>query len=122
MNRNIVYLSMLCVLFLNTLSAQNRTTTTQEDVRLLESSVLDSLLLLEEQLDEVVVVSTGVSRLKQSAFNAVALDTEELQNSTKNLSEALSKAPGMKLRESGGVGSDMQLSWMDSVANMSKSL
>ena len=109
MNRNIVYLSMLCVLFLNTLSAQNRTTTTQENVRLLESSVLDSLLLLEEQLDEVVVVSTGVSRLKQSAFNAVALDTEELQNSTKNLSEALSKAPGMKLRESGGVGSDMQL-------------
>ena len=109
MNRNIVYLFMLCVLFLNTLSAQNRTTTTQENVRLLESSVLDSLLLLEEQLDEVVVVSTGVSRLKQSAFNAVALDTEELQNSTKNLSEALSKAPGMKLRESGGVGSDMQL-------------
>ena len=50
MNRNIVYLSMLCVLFLNTLSAQNRTTTTQENVRLLESSVLDSLLLLEEQL------------------------------------------------------------------------
>ena len=61
------------------------------------------------QLDEVVVVSTGVSRVKQSAFNAVALETKELQNSTKNLGEALSKIPGMKLRESGGVGSDMQL-------------
>ena len=60
-------------------------------------------------LDEVTVVSTGVSRLKRSAFNAVAVDTKELQNTTKNLSDALAKAPGMKLRESGGVGSDMQL-------------
>ena len=62
-----------------------------------------------QQLDEVTVVSTGVSRLKRSAFNAVAVDTKELQNTTKNLSDALVKAPGMKLRESGGVGSDMQL-------------
>lgn len=62
-----------------------------------------------QQLDEVTIVSTGVSRVKRSAFNAVAVDTRELQNSTKNLSEALQKLPGMKLRESGGVGSDMQL-------------
>lgn len=62
-----------------------------------------------QQLDEVTVVSTGVSRLKRSAFNAVAVDTKELQNTTKNLSDALAKAPGMKLRESRGVGSDMQL-------------
>lgn len=61
------------------------------------------------ELEEVVVVSNGVSRLKRSAFNAVAIDTKALQNSTQNLSEALAQAPGMKLRESGGVGSDMQL-------------
>lgn len=61
------------------------------------------------ELDEVVVVSNGVTRLKRSAFNAVALDTKVLQNSTQNLSEALAQAPGMKIRESGGVGSDMQL-------------
>lgn len=61
------------------------------------------------ELDEVVVVSNGVTRLKRSAFNAVALDTKALQNSTQNLSEALAQAPGMKIRESGGVGSDMQL-------------
>lgn len=62
-----------------------------------------------QQLDEVTIVSTGVSRIKRSPFNAVAVDTKELQNTTKNLSDALTKAPGMKLRESGGVGSDMQL-------------
>ena len=61
------------------------------------------------ELDEVVVVSNGVTRLKRSAFNAVALDTKALQNSTQNLSEALAQAPGMTIRESGGVGSDMQL-------------
>ena len=62
-----------------------------------------------QELDEIVIVSSGVSRLKRSAFNAVALDTKEFENSTKSLSEALAKTPGMKLRESGGVGSDMQL-------------
>ena len=37
------------------------------------------------ELDEVVVVSNGVGRIKRSAFNAVAVDTRELQNSTKKL-------------------------------------
>ena len=63
-----------------------------------------------EELEEVVIVSNGISRLKRSAFNAVALDTKGLENSNRSLSEALAKAPGMKVRESGGVGSDMQLS------------
>ena len=61
------------------------------------------------ELAAVEVVSNGVSRVKRSAFNAVALDTKEFENSTKSLSDALAKTPGMKLRESGGVGSDMQL-------------
>ncbi len=63
----------------------------------------------ETELDEVVIVSNGVGRVKRSAFNAVALDAKEMHNTTKNLSEALQKLPGIKLRESGGVGSDMQL-------------
>lgn len=61
------------------------------------------------ELQEVVVVSNGINRVKRSAFNAIAVDANELQNTTKNLSDALVKVPGMKLRESGGVGSDMQL-------------
>ena len=61
------------------------------------------------QLDEVVVRGQTVNKVKQSAFNAVAVDTKEMRNSTKSLSEALAKAPGIKLRESGGVGSDMSL-------------
>lgn len=61
------------------------------------------------KLEEVVVTGGAVSRIRKSPFNAVAIDTKALSNTTKNLSEALSQLPGMKLRESGGVGSDMQL-------------
>jgi outer membrane cobalamin receptor len=70
-----------------------------------------NIILADSQveLDEVVVMASGVGRVKKSPFNTVAVDTKQMQNSTKNLSEALAKAPGMKLRESGGVGSDMQL-------------
>lgn len=61
------------------------------------------------QVEEVVVTASGVGRVQRSAFNAVALDTEPLQNTSRSLGEALSQMPGMKLRETGGVGSDMQL-------------
>lgn len=59
------------------------------------------------ELAEVVVVGDQIGKVKNSPFNATAVNTRELANSTKTLSEALSKAPGMKIRESGGVGSDM---------------
>ena len=61
-------------------------------------------------IDEVVVSASGVGHLRRSAFNAVAISTQELSNTAKNLSDALAKAPGLKLRESGGVGSDMAIS------------
>lgn len=61
------------------------------------------------QLDHVVVTASAVERVRNSAFNAVAVDTRDLQNSSKNISDALSKSPGLKLRESGGVGSDLSV-------------
>lgn len=61
------------------------------------------------QLGEVIVVGNTLSKVRNSAFNATAVDTKELVNTTKTLSEALAKAPGMKIRESGGVGSDMSV-------------
>ena len=73
---------------------------TRVDVRLSPHSL---------QLEEVTVMAGGVGRVKRSAYNVVALDTKDFQNSTKNLSDVLDKLPGMKLREAGGVGSDMQV-------------
>ena len=60
-------------------------------------------------LQEVNVVTSTVNRVNRSAYNAVGVDTKALQNTTQNLSEALRQVPGIKLRETGGVGSDMQL-------------
>lgn len=68
-----------------------------------------SMTMLAVELDGVSIVSAGVSRLKKSAYNAVSIDTRDMLNTTKTLSEAMAKAPGLKLRETGGVGSDMAM-------------
>lgn len=72
------------------------------NVELVQSEIL---------LDDVVIAESagGVSRLRRSAYNVVALDTEEYLNASKNLGDILAKSPGVKLRESGGVGSDMNI-------------
>ncbi|MGN0223365.1 MAG: TonB-dependent receptor domain-containing protein [Muribaculaceae bacterium] len=59
------------------------------------------------ELMEVVVVANPVTTVRNSAFNATAINTSDLVNTTRTLSETLNSAPGMKIRESGGVGSDM---------------
>lgn len=85
--------------------------TVEKDIELTKERQNMNIILSDSkiQLNEVVVMATGVGLVKKSAYNTIAVDTREMQNSTKNLSDALSKAPGMKLRESGGVGSDMQV-------------
>lgn len=63
-----------------------------------------------KELGEVIISTSTVNRINKSAFNAVAIDATKLHNSTQDLASALTKVPGVKLRESGGVGSDMNLS------------
>lgn len=77
------------------------------EIKARERVKLNIKLKPSTQLAEVIVVGNQLSKVKNSAFNATAVNTQELVNTTKTLSEALSKAPGMKIRESGGVGSDM---------------
>lgn len=64
---------------------------------------------VSEQLDEVVVVGGGVSRVNQSAFNAVAVDAKKLYNTTLDLAHVLDNVSGIKIREEGGVGSAAQI-------------
>ena len=73
--------------------------------------VLDFRLLpLQNSLREVEVTTSRIGRLRHSAFNTIAIDTHALQNTTKSLGDALAAAPGVKVRETGGVGSDMNVS------------
>ncbi|MDH6313789.1 outer membrane receptor protein involved in Fe transport [Parabacteroides sp. PFB2-10] len=62
------------------------------------------------ELGEVVVVSSNIKRVRESAFNVLALDVKELRNSAAEIKDVLAKAPGIKVRESGGVGSDVNFS------------
>lgn len=66
----------------------------------------DSIVALEQ----VTVTAGGANRIRRSAFSAQTVETRSLLNTTRSLSEALGKTAGLKLRETGGVGSEMQLS------------
>jgi outer membrane receptor protein involved in Fe transport len=63
------------------------------------------------QLDEVVVVAKSkVQTVRESAYNVVAIDAKALQNTTLDLAHTMEKVSGVKIRESGGLGSSAQFS------------
>lgn len=62
-------------------------------------------------LDEVILNrKSAIQQIKESPFNVVALDAKVAYNSTQDLAQLLDKASGVKVRESGGIGSDMSIS------------
>lgn len=62
-------------------------------------------------IDEITVTGQSVvQQVNKTAYNVVAIDAQSMHNTTENLATALATVPGVKLRESGGVGSDMRLS------------
>ena len=85
--------------------AQQRVTLTPGEPRILNFSLEEDAT----NIDEVVVSASGIASVKRSPFNAVTIDTRQHSNGAKSLSDALAKAPGIKLRESGGVGSDLAI-------------
>lgn len=62
-------------------------------------------------LNEVLVTGkSAVQKINESAYNVVALDAKLLHNSTLDLSHALDRISGVRVRESGGVGSSYNFS------------
>ncbi|MFI3239552.1 MAG: TonB-dependent receptor [Bacteroidales bacterium] len=62
-------------------------------------------------MGELVVVGDNSStKLKKSAYNVQSLTIGNLKNSTANMTDALSKIGGVKIRETGGLGSDANIS------------
>lgn len=63
------------------------------------------------RIDEVVVkAESKSSRVNKTAYNVQSLSLESLKNSSANMTDALSKIGGVKVREAGGVGSDTNIS------------
>lgn len=65
----------------------------------------------ETQLDQVTVTGAPeIEVVRESPYNVVALDAKGLYNSTMDLSHMLNRASGVKVRETGGLGSNMNIS------------
>lgn len=72
--------------------------TKKQDVVLKENS---------KTLQEVEVIGKSAAQhVRETAYNVATLDAKALYNSTADLTDALSKISGIKVRESGGLGSD----------------
>lgn len=72
-----------------------------------------NILLHEDELtlDEVVITGKSVvQQVKESAYNVTAIDAKALHNSTLDIAHTLDRMSGVRLRESGGVGSDISFS------------
>lgn len=61
-------------------------------------------------LDQVVVTGkSAIAEVRETPFSVVALDAKSLYNTTLDLGHMLDKASGVKIRETGGIGSDMSI-------------
>lgn len=64
-----------------------------------------------QQMETVSVVGrTKVQEANRQAFNVTAVDAKKLYNTTLDISGALDRVAGIRVRESGGVGSNFNLS------------
>ncbi|MFI3279661.1 MAG: TonB-dependent receptor [Rikenellaceae bacterium] len=62
-------------------------------------------------IEEVVVVGESHSAtVNRTAYNVQSIEIGDMKNTSANITQALSKMSGINIRESGGVGSDTQLS------------
>ncbi len=62
------------------------------------------------EIDEVKLRNrSAIQEVKETPFNVVAIDAKQFYNTTMDLGQILDKASGIKIRESGGVGSNMNI-------------
>lgn len=61
-------------------------------------------------LESVIVEGkSAIQEVRETPFNVVALDAKAQYNSTMNLTDLLAKSSGVKVREAGGLGSDVNI-------------
>ncbi|QES90302.1 TonB-dependent receptor domain-containing protein [Rhizosphaericola mali] len=80
-----------------------------------QHAILENIILKRDKkiadLEDVsVAANTAITTLRQSAYNVVAIDAKPYYNTTMDLAQLLDRASGVKVRSSGGVGSDYNVS------------
>ena len=65
----------------------------------------------DTELDEIIVTGKSkIQNVKEKAFNVSVVDAKKLHNTSLDLGHALDRVSGVRIRESGGVGSRMSFS------------
>lgn len=65
----------------------------------------------EESLNDVTVIGmTEAEKTNRQAYNVTAIDAKKLYNTTLDIADALDRTAGVRVRESGGLGSNMNFS------------
>ncbi|MBB1643908.1 TonB-dependent receptor [Sphingobacterium sp. UME9] len=77
-----------------------------------DTSKVDIMLERDARALKVVDVTgmTEKTKLVQGGFNVNAIETKSLANTTSDLNQILSRSTGVRVRESGGLGSDFNFS------------
>lgn len=71
---------------------------------------LQSIELESNTLEEIVVSKSKIKMIKEQPFAVDVIDIKPLQNLDLNLNTVLNQSTGIRIRESGGLGSDFQFS------------
>ncbi|MFC3353486.1 TonB-dependent receptor plug domain-containing protein [Sphingobacterium zeae] len=75
-----------------------------------ENSINIELIADQKEIEQVEVFGrTKVQEVNRQAFNVTAVDATKLYNTTMDISSALDRVAGVRVRESGGVGSNFNL-------------
>lgn len=86
----------------------------QTKINLEQSNKVVPNIALEEDmaaLDEVKVTGKSkVERVREQAFNVAAVDLKMVHNTSQDLNQVLNRTTGVRVRESGGMGSDFKFS------------
>ncbi|MDR3226983.1 MAG: TonB-dependent receptor plug domain-containing protein [Prevotellaceae bacterium] len=92
------YCSLFFLIFNSAFSQNNKISSSDNDMR-------------HDKIDSVIIVGKSkVREINESAYNVVSIDTKLLYNTTLSITQTLDRISGIKIRETGGVGSDSQIS------------
>lgn len=88
--------------------------TSETAIVLKPGATLKKDITLEEDstvLNEVQLTSKStVERVREQAYNITAVDLKPLHNTSTDLNQVLNRTPGIRVRETGGMGSDFKFS------------
>ncbi len=85
----------------------------QTKINLLSNQTAPKITIEEDMaaLDEVQVTGKSkIERVKEQPFNITAVDLKVIQNTSADLNQVLNRTTGIRVRETGGMGSDFNFS------------